>query len=130
MAPSRGSLSCMRSIYAGVTAAVLSACALAVPVAAQPAKDPKADRLWRAKCAGCHGEDGKGQTEQGQKMGIRDVTSAAWQKEFTDAQIQQAIVDGLKRDKGGKKQEMEPYKDKLRPEQVTLLVAHLRALGK
>lgn len=115
------------------TAAValsLSVLSAASPVAAQPAKDPKADRLWRAKCAACHGDDGRGQTDQGKKMGIRDVTTAAWQKEFSDAQIQQAITDGVKRERDGKKQEMEPFKDKLRPDQLPLLVAYMRALAK
>jgi mono/diheme cytochrome c family protein len=94
------------------------------------AADPKAERLFRAKCAACHGEDGKGQTEQGKKMGIRDMTDGAWQKEFTDAQMQQTINDGFKRTKAGKAQEMEPFKDKLRPEQLPLVIAYVRSLGK
>ena len=116
---------------------ILAACALsALPgffagskVLAAGAKDPKADRLWRAKCASCHGEDGKAGTEQGKKMGIRDMTSAAWQKEFSDAQIDQAIQNGLKRNKDGKAQEMEAFKDKVRPDQLPLLVAYVRALA-
>lgn len=116
---------------------LLAACALSAlpwlvagsPVFAAGVKDPKADRVWRAKCASCHGEDGKGQTEQGKKMAIRDMTTAAWQKEFTDAQIEQVIVNGLKRDKGGKAQEMEGFKDKVRPDQVALLVSYVRALA-
>jgi mono/diheme cytochrome c family protein len=92
--------------------------------------DPKTDRLWRAKCASCHGDAGKGDTEQGQKMGVRDMSQASWQKEFADEKLKQAISDGVKRDKGGKKQEMDAYKDKLRPEQIDALVAFVRGLGK
>jgi mono/diheme cytochrome c family protein len=63
-------------------------------------------------------------------MGVRDMSQAAWQKEFDDAKIKEAISGGIKREKGGKKQEMDAYKDKLRPEQVDSLVAYIRALGK
>ncbi len=119
---------CFRMLLAGGTLAT----ALLLggsPAYAQPAKDPKADRLWRARCAGCHGDDGKGQTEQGKKMGIADMTTAAFQKGLTDDQIGKSILDGIKREKGGKQQEMEPQKDKLRPDQLQLLVAYVRGLG-
>ena len=46
---------------------------------AQPS-DPKTERLWKAKCASCHGADGKAQTEQGKKMAMHDITTAEWQK--------------------------------------------------
>ncbi len=99
-------------------------------VFAQAARDPKIERLFKAKCGSCHGEDGKAQTEQANKIGIRDLTVAAWQKEFSDEQISKAILEGLKRDKGGKQQEMEPFKDKLRADQVQGLVTFIRVLGK
>jgi mono/diheme cytochrome c family protein len=100
------------------------------PACAQAAKDPKTDRLWRAKCASCHGEDGKGQTDQGKKMGTADMTTAAWQKSLTDDQMNKGIADGLKRDKDGKHQEMDAFKEKLKPEQIAALVVYVRALGK
>ena len=34
--------------------------------------------LWKAKCASCHGEDGKAQTKTGKKEKINDMTSADW----------------------------------------------------
>lgn len=92
--------------------------------------DPATDRLWRAKCASCHGADGKGQTEQGKKMAIADMTTAEWQGKFTDAQIKTAISDGVKRDKNGVHQEMEAYKAKLRPDQLDPLIVYVRALKK
>ena len=36
--------------------------------------DPQTERLWKGKCAGCHGADGKAQTEQGKKMTISDMS--------------------------------------------------------
>jgi mono/diheme cytochrome c family protein len=90
--------------------------------------DPATDRLWRAKCASCHGADGKAQTEQGKKMAVGDMSTADWQGKLSDAQIKSAISDGLKRDKSGVHQEMEAYKAKLRPEQLDGLVTYVRAL--
>jgi mono/diheme cytochrome c family protein len=92
--------------------------------------DPATDRLWRAKCASCHGADGKGQTEQGKKMGIADMSTVDWQGKFADAAIKTAISDGLKRDKNGMHQEMEAYKAKLRPDQLDGLLAYVRTLKK
>lgn len=102
---------------------------LAPSVALADAPNPQIERTWKAKCAACHGADGKGQTEQGKKMQVADMTTADWQK-ITDDKIKAAINDGLKRDKNGVKQEMEAYKSKLRPDQVDGLVAYVRTLKK
>jgi len=106
----------------------LIAAFLTLPLVASA--DPQTERLWKGKCAGCHGADGKGQTEQGKKMATEDMTTAAWQAKFPDAEIKTAIADGLKREKNGAKQEMEAYKKKLRPDQIDALVAHIRTLKK
>jgi cytochrome c6 len=89
----------------------------------------KTERTWQAKCASCHGDDGKGQTAKGKEMGIRDMTAAAWQKELTDEKIQKAIEDGIDTTKDGKKQQMDAYKDKLKPEQIKDLVKYVRSLA-
>ncbi len=92
--------------------------------------DPQTDRLWKGKCAGCHGADGKGQTEQGKKMTVGDMSTAAWQGQFSDDKIKAAVSDGIKRDKGGVHQEMEPYKGKLRGDQIDAVTAYIRTLKK
>ena len=94
------------------------------------AQDANAQKAWKTRCASCHGEDGKGQATQGKKMGVEDMTTAAWQKEFTDAKIKTAIQDGLKREKNGKKQQMSAYKEKLKPEEIDGLVKVVRGLAK
>jgi mono/diheme cytochrome c family protein len=105
------------------------AAAVLFPLAAARADvDKKTERTWKAKCASCHGADGKGQTDQGQKMGISDYTSAAWQKGITDDQIKAAINNGVKREKNGKAQEMDPFSDKLDAGQIDGLVAYVRSL--
>src|SRR5690242_8540727 len=84
----------------------------ATPASAE--EDKKTARLWKAKCSSCHGNDGTGQTEQGKKMGTVDMTTAAWQKEFSDAKITEAIQNGIKREKDGKKQEMDAFGKELK----------------
>jgi len=93
---------------------------------AEPSK--KAMRSWKAKCASCHGEDGKGQTEQGKKMGVGDMTQAAFWKEVKDGA--KVVADGLKREKGGKQQEMKPFKDKLSADEIKELVDYAQSLAK
>ena len=92
--------------------------------------DKKIVRTWKAKCSSCHGEDGKGATEQGKKMGVRDMTTAEFWKDVTDAKAKDAITNGLKQVKDGKAQEMEPYKDKIKPEDVDALVAYVKTFKK
>ncbi len=61
-------------------------------------------------------------------MGVGDMTSATWQKEFTDDKMKTAIMDGFKREKNGKNQEMKGMKEKLKPEEVDALIAFIRTL--
>jgi cytochrome c553 len=92
--------------------------------------DKKVLRAWKAKCSACHGEDGKGATEQGKKMGVRDMTSADFWKGLTDAKMKDAIMNGISQTKDGKVQTMEPYKDKLKPEEIDGLIAYIKTLKK
>ncbi len=98
---------------------------------AEGAKDPKTERTFKAKCASCHGADGKGETEQAKKMGgIGDMTSAAWQKKWSDEQIKSAIENGVHETRDGNKKEMDAYKSKLPAPQIDALVVYIRGLGK
>ncbi len=92
------------------------------------APDKKTERLWKSKCASCHGTDGKGDTEQGKKMQTVNMATKAYQSSRTDDQIKKSILEGVKTEKGGVKKEMDPYKDELKPDQVDALVAYIRAL--
>ena len=101
---------------------------VAAPANAGP--DKKIERLWKSKCASCHGEDGKADTEKGKQMKIGDMTSADFQKKRTDEEMKKVINEGLKEEKGGVKKEMDPYKEELKPEQVDALIALIRGLKK
>jgi len=71
---------------------------------------------YKAKCAMCHGADGKGG-----KMGTRDFASAEVKAE-TDAQLTEIITKG--------KGKMPAYGEKLKPEEIKGLVAYVRSLSK
>ena len=99
-------------------AALAGAMVLATPSVAG-ATDAKIVRLYKTKCATCHGKDGKGQTTQGTKLKVRDMTTADFQK-GTDAQWSTSILEGIK-DK--KKPAM---KSKLTSEEVDVLIQYVR----
>ena len=117
-------------VVLGALATALVGLSILSPSIASAEVDKKTERLFRAKCASCHGPDGKADTDQGKEMGIGDMSSAKWQKEFTDAKIKDTVANGLKREKNGKQQEMKPLKDALSPEQIDAVVAYVRTLAK
>jgi len=53
--------------------------------------------VYSDSCAKCHGEDGKGQTKMGQKLGAKDYTDAAVQGAITDEQAFKSIKEGMKK---------------------------------
>jgi mono/diheme cytochrome c family protein len=88
--------------------------------AARAEVDKKTERLWKAKCASCHGADGKGQTDQGRTLGVLDYSTPEWQKAHTDQELKKGILQGVKG--------MDGYEGKLAPDQVDALVEYIRTL--
>ncbi len=93
------------------------------------AADKKIERLYASKCGSCHGKDGKGQTEKGKKMLMRDIASDEFQK-ISDDDMKKAITEGLKHEKNGVKQEMDGYKDEIAAPEVDALVKYMREFKK
>jgi cytochrome c553 len=85
-----------------------------------------AKEVYDKQCAKCHGEDGKGQTKMGEKLGCRDYSSAAVQSELKDDAAFNAIKDGLKKDG---KSVMKPAQG-VSDEEIKGLVAHMRSFKK
>jgi len=83
---------------------------------------------WKAHCASCHGEDGAGQTKIGRKLGVKDLTDAAYQKSFTDDQVFKNLKAG-ETDADGKVK-MKPFGEKLSDDDIKALVAYVRTLSK
>jgi cytochrome c6 len=94
------------TLLAGGMIAVCSSSAVAQDAAA----------TYKTKCAMCHGADGKGG-----KMGTRDFASPEVKAE-TDAQLTDTVTKG--------KGKMPAYGEKLKPAEITGLVAYIRTLAK
>lgn len=92
--------------------------------------DKKIKRLFEAKCASCHGDDGRGKTELGLEMGVADMTKSAYWKELTLESARKAVWEGIKRTVKGKEQEMKPFKDRLTVQQVDALIIYSASLQK
>lgn len=80
--------------------------------------------IWKARCKSCHGESGKADTKTGRAEEIPDMTTADWQKKWSDEQLRQIILEGSKENR-----KMKPFKQKLTPEQVTGVIAFIRGLA-
>lgn len=81
---------------------------------------------WDSMCAKCHGADGKAQSTLGKKLKIKDYTDAKSLESFTDAQLETAIVDGIKKDG---KTLMKGFKDELSTDDAKALVAMIRKMS-
>lgn len=93
------------------------------------AADKKIERLWKAKCASCHGADGTAQTEKGKKMKVGDMTLAAFQKK-TDEELTKVTLEGYNKEEGGVKKEMDGYKAELKPGEMEGLLVLMREFAK
>lgn len=74
---------------------------------------------FKAKCAMCHGADGKGDTSMGKSMKLRDLGSADVQSQ-SDADLTGIITNG--------KGKMPKYDGKLTADQVKDVVKYIRTL--
>jgi cytochrome c6 len=88
-----------------------------IAVCSSPAVAQDAAATYKAKCAACHGADGKGG-----KMGTRDFGSADVKAE-SDAQLTEIITKG-------KPPKMPAYGGKLKDSEIKDLVGYIRALSK
>jgi cytochrome c6 len=84
------------------------------------AADATAD-VYKAKCASCHGADGKGDTPAGKNMKVKDLASDDVQKQ-SDADLAGVIEKG--------KKPMPGYEGKLTKDQIDGLVKWVRTLKK
>jgi cytochrome c6 len=80
-----------------------------------------AEATYKAKCAACHGADGKGETAIGKSNKIRDLGSADLQAQ-SDADLTAIITNG--------KGKMPAYGKSLKPDQVKDLVSYIRSFAK
>ena len=93
-------------------------CCLALPSAAQAQSD--AARIYKANCVLCHSADGSGDNPTGKAMHAKDLRSEEVQKQ-SDAELAEVITKGR-----GK---MPAFGAKLKPDDVTKLVAYIRGMA-
>ncbi|MGP8200838.1 MAG: c-type cytochrome [Limisphaerales bacterium] len=106
-----------KSIIVAAVISVVAACAA-------HADDAKA--LYDKQCAKCHGEDGKGDTKMGKKLGAKDYTDPKVQDALKDDAAVKSIKEGLKKDD---KTLMKPAEG-LTDDQIKGLVAYMRTFKK
>jgi len=90
-----------------------------IPTAARA--DDAAAPLYKTKCGGCHGPDGKGETTMGKTLKLRDLGSADVQKQ-SDADVTTLISAG--------KNKMPAFGKSLSADQIKGLVGYVRSLAK
>jgi cytochrome c6 len=100
--------------------AVIFGVAAAITAKAADVKDN-----WTTLCVKCHGDDGKGQTKMGQRLGVKDFTDAKVQADLKDDAATKAIKEGVKNDDD--KTLMKPF-DSLTDDEIKALVAYVRTL--
>jgi cytochrome c6 len=84
------------------------------------AADTGAD-VFKAKCASCHGAEGKGDTAMGKNLKLKDLGSADVQQQ-SDADLTNVIAKG--------KKPMPGYEGKLTNDQIQDVVKYIRTLKK
>jgi cytochrome c6 len=84
------------------------------------AASPETQSLYKAKCNGCHGPDGRG-TTIGKKIGARDFSMPEVMK-MSETEMVESVTKG--------KNKMPPFKDKLKEAEIKELVAYVREIGK
>ena len=101
--------------------AALFVSAVAAGLLISPARSQNAgEKVYKAKCATCHGADGAGATPAGKATKARDFHSEDVKKE-TDEEWTQIIVKG--------KNKMPAYDRKLTDAEIKDVAAYVRALS-
>jgi mono/diheme cytochrome c family protein len=78
--------------------------------------------IFEAKCAKCHGKDGRAKTVRGKFNHARNLTDAAWQNDVTDERLFNSISNG--------RNQMPDFKKKFSEAQINSLVAYVRQFRK
>jgi mono/diheme cytochrome c family protein len=99
--------------------AMIMAIFVLVAGVALPAQAEDVGALYKAKCASCHGADGKGDTAMGKKFAVRSFSGPEVAK-MKDAELIEITTKG--------KDKMPAYENKLTADQIKDLVKFLRAL--
>jgi len=90
--------------------------------AAGPAAFADGAKTYSAKCANCHGKDGKGETAMGKQKGAKDLAAS----KLTVDEIVKIVTDGKSNAAG--KAASPAFKEKLQPEEIQAVSAYIKAI--
>lgn len=113
------SMTIAKTAFAAASAAAL--------VCISPVRAADGPAVYAQNCAACHGQDGAGHTRAGRMLGAKDLTSADYQKSFSDEDALKSLKEGYTVDG---KQKMKPFADKLSDEDLKAAIAYVRTLKK
>ena len=108
----------MRTINCWLTAALIAIPMFAAP---QKGKSARGEEIFQEQCSGCHGPDGRAQTEMAKKVQAADLTSDAV-RSMSASQIAKQVHQG--------KGKMPPFEGKLSDAEIHDVVAYVQGLGK
>src|SRR5436309_1704949 len=77
---------------------------------------------YDAKCAKCHGKDGRAKSLHAKQLHARDLTDAAWQNDVSDERLFNSISNG--------RNKMPSFKKQLSESEIDALVAYVRRFKK
>jgi mono/diheme cytochrome c family protein len=113
-----------RTTVALLTAGIVAVTLAASPVAAQTPAAPDGAQLYTRNCASCHGATGAPSAAMLRSMpALPDFSNARTMAALADSTLVNVITNG-------KGRAMPAYRTRLTPEQVRLIVAHLRTLSR
>ena len=111
-------LSIVLAVFSIFTFAGLSRTAPLNKSGALASGDAKA--TFDAKCASCHGKDGRAKTMRGKLSHARNLSDAQWQADVTDERLFNSISNG--------RNKMPAFKKKLSEAEIDALVSYVRQL--
>lgn len=85
-------------------------------------KDP-GERVWRRKCAACHGADGAGRTRFAENRPFADLTDGKWRHGPDRAAIRKLVAEG------DPASTMPPFEGTLTPAEIDAAVDHVLKLA-
>jgi cbb3-type cytochrome c oxidase subunit III len=97
--------------------ALIALFAVIAPAYSQKNQADKGQQIFQELCVGCHGPDGRAQTDMGKKVQAADLTSAVVQDQ-RDSQLLSVIRNGR-----GK---MPAWSDKLSDDEIHAVLAYIR----
>lgn len=80
-------------------------------------------RVWRKRCAACHGVDGRGRTRFAEGRPWADLTDGRWRHGPDREAIRRLVAEG------DPKSTMPPFADRLTPAEIDAVVGHVLKLA-